>query len=51
MGVVQFMDEQEGGGEPQATAMQQSHEKTQYWAEELHKSRSQDSDSCTWQEG
>ena len=49
--VVQFMDEQEGGGEPQAIAVQQSHEKTPYWAEESHKLRSQDSVSCTWQEG
>ena len=45
------MDEQEGGGEPQATAVQQSHEKTPYQAEEPHKSRSRDSVSHTWQEG
>ena len=49
--VVQFMDEQEGGGEPQPTAVQQSHEKTPYQAEEPHRSRSQDSDSCAQQEG
>ena len=47
MWVVQFMDEVEGGGEPQATAVQQSHEKTPHQAEELHRSRSQDSDSHT----
>ena len=43
------MDEHEGGGEPKATAVQQSHEKT-YQAEEPHRSRSQDSDSHAWQE-
>ena len=51
MPVVQFMDEHDGGGDSQATAVQQSHEKTPYWAEEPHKSRSQDSASHTWQEG
>ena len=51
MRVVQFMDEQEGGGEPQATAVQQSHEKTKCQTEEPHRLRSQDSDSHTWQEG
>ena len=51
MRVVQFMDEQEGGGEPQATAVQQSCKKTPYQAEEPHKLRSQNSDSCAWQEG
>ena len=45
------MDEQEGGGEPEATAVQQSHEKTPYEAEEPHRSRSQDSNSYAWQEG
>ena len=35
--VVQLMDESEGGGEPQATAAQQSHERT---PQELHRSRS-----------
>ena len=48
---MQFMDEQEGGGEPQATAVQQSCEKTPYQAEGPHRSRSQDSDSHAWQEG
>ena len=41
--VVQFMEEQEGGEEPQAIAVQQSCEKTPYLAEEPHKLRSQDS--------
>ena len=45
------MDEQEEAGETQATAVQQSCEKTPYQAEELCKSRSQDSDSHTQQEG
>ena len=45
------MDEQEGGGELQATAVQQSCEKTPYWAEEPHKLRSQDSFSRTQQDG
>ena len=49
--VVQFMDEMEGGGEPQATAVQQSHKKTPQQAEELPRSRSWDSDSRAWQEG
>ena len=49
--IVQFMDEQEGGGEPQATAVQQSCEKTSYQAEEPHRLRSQDSDSRAQQEG
>ena len=44
------MNEQEGGGEPQATAIQQSHEKTPYQTEGPHKSRSQDSVSHTQQE-
>ena len=45
------MDKQERGGEPQATAVWQSCEKTQYQAEEPHRLRSQDSDSHAWQEG
>ena len=32
--VVQFMDELEGGGEPQPTVVQQSHEKTSHQAED-----------------
>ena len=51
MRVVQFMDEQEGGGEPQATAVQQSCEKTPYQAEDPYRLTSQDSDSCAWQKG
>ena len=38
--VVQFMEESEGGGEPQATAAQQSHERTPHQSGELHRSRS-----------
>ena len=49
--VVQFMDESEGGGEPQATAVQQSHERTPHQSGELHRSRSRDSDSHACQEG
>ena len=51
MQVVQFIDEQEGGGEPQATAVQQSHEETPYQAKKPNKLRSQDFVSHTWQEG
>ena len=48
---MQFMDEEEEGGEPQVTAVQQCHEKTSYQAEEPQRSRSQDSNSHAWQEG
>ena len=36
-------DKLEGGREPQATAVQQSHEKTPHQAEGVHRSRPQDS--------
>ena len=36
--VVQFMDESEGGGEPRATAVQQSHERTPHQSGELCRS-------------
>ena len=42
---VQFMDEVEGSGKPQATAVQDSHEMTPYWTEETSKSSQQNSDS------
>ena len=45
------MVEMEGGGEPQATAVQQGHGKTPHQTEEPHRSRHQDSDSHTRQEG
>ena len=38
--VVQLMDESERGGEPQATASQQSHGRTLHQSGELHRSRS-----------
>ena len=44
------MDEQEGDGEPQATAVQLSCEKASYQAEEPHRLRSQNSDSWAWKE-
>ena len=49
--VVRFMDESEGGGESWATAVQQSCERTPHQSGELHRLRSQDSDSCAHQEG
>ena len=48
--VVQFMDESEEGGEPRATAIQLSQERTPHQSGELHRSRSWDSDSCAHQE-
>ena len=48
--MVQFMDESEGGGEPQATAVQLSRERTPHQSGELHRTRSRDSDSHTCQE-
>ena len=48
--VVQFMDESEGGGEPQATAVQLSRERTPHQSGELHRTRSWDSDIPACQE-
>ena len=48
--VVQFMDESEGGGEPRATAVQLSLERTPHQSGELCRTRLQDSDSHAHQE-
>ena len=47
--IVQFMDEAEGSGEPQATATQLHHGETPQQTKNPHRSRSPDLGSCTRQ--